>query len=588
MIKNMLKNLKKDDNDIEKLKERFKNVTQKADTPSESPHEPMKEIEKPPAPPEELPNLQPAEPMKEPVTPQAPPTESQEKQTEVPSEETQNLQSAEPLKQRLDELQSKAPIIDKPITPPVEKSETTLVEPVSQEQLKEPTQTAQNIDIVDVANLDNNEPEQIKVPVVQKTKTPTKPDQMDEKTQEIVENVEETFQEARMNNIIMQQLKELIEIDNSLNGKIKDVEKKITKEMEEKDKLMNEIKMIQTKLQVIEKSMDQFMTLYEVVTNQFNPFVNNNTPEKAQKEPEPKFNQALDQLIPEINQQQQMPEMTQQQQIPQPIQQPIQEINQPLQTPQPLQQQQIPQPIQQQTPQMSQPQQLPQQQMPQMNQPQKPQQQQMPQMNQLQTPDIPISIEPIHPEFQKVKEELNKEKIRNKVHESHKTLLNNTITQLKSELDTNNADLINHKAEKEELHKKLIAHREELKRHKVDLDKKNAEVEMHKTEKETVKKHLHSLKKEVDGIKYKKQRYKVTDPSQFFHLKNGKTITSLNDLVLFLSDMDDDTFAHHISTDKNDFAIWVNDTLKDEDLAVQMVTVMDRKEMIKIILQHIN
>jgi len=566
MIKNMFKNMKKEGNDIEKLKERFKDVTQKNANSTEPTSN-------------EIPNIPTAEPMKE-VPLETPITEPVADKPSIPPQppvqptiqEQPAIEVEQVLEKPAQEIAVEPSIPENqasPIQPakevPIEQSSIpeNQTPPIQPEVSNDNNQQIQNVNIVDVNNLDNNEPESIKVPVAQKPEQ--KPDQMNPKTQEIVENVEESFEDARMNNIIMQQLKELIEIDNSLNGKIKDVEKKIGKEMEEKDKLMNEIKMIQTKLQVIEKSMDQFMTLYEVVTNQFNPFVNQNEEIKTNIPDEPKppeMNQPMQQPQPIFE-----PQPTQPQQMFQ--QQPIQQT-QPVLQQQPVQQTQ---PIFEQQPvQQAQPvfQQQPVQQAP----------QQIPLPNQ----DIPMSIEPIH----KVKEELNQEKMRNKVHESHKTLLNNTITKLKSQLETNQSDLLNHKVEKEKLHKELIAHKEELNQHKADLEKKNQEVELHKTEKEEVKKHLHNLKQEVDTIKIKKQNYVLTDPSQFFHLKNGKTMTSLNDLVLFLSEMDDETFTHHINTEKNDFAIWVNDTLKDEDLAVQLIALTDRKQMIKTILEHIN
>lgn len=77
----------------------------------------------------------------------------------------------------------------------------------------------------------------------------------------------------RVTNLIMQQIKELIEIDNNLNVKIKEMETKLKNNMSATQDIKQVVDKFHQRLEFIEKNMEKFMGLYEVVTNRFNPFV---------------------------------------------------------------------------------------------------------------------------------------------------------------------------------------------------------------------------------------------------------------------------------------------------------------------------
>ena len=55
-----------------------------------------------------------------------------------------------------------------------------------------------------------------------------------------------------------------------------------------------------------------------------------------------------------------------------------------------------------------------------------------------------------------------------------------------------------------------------------------------------------------------------------FHLKNGRMIMTLADLMEFLKDMPQDEFSHHVNNQKNDFAAWTEQSLHNRDLANKM------------------
>jgi hypothetical protein len=77
----------------------------------------------------------------------------------------------------------------------------------------------------------------------------------------------------RITNLIMQQIRELIEIDNNLNTKIKEMESKLVDNTNGVNNMKSMIETYSAKMEVIDKNMEKFMGLYEIVTNRFNPFI---------------------------------------------------------------------------------------------------------------------------------------------------------------------------------------------------------------------------------------------------------------------------------------------------------------------------
>lgn len=98
-----------------------------------------------------------------------------------------------------------------------------------------------------------------------------------------LEELKEDYDDAKLNSIIIEQVKELIEIDTNLNNKIEDVRVDLKKEIDNREKLKKEITEHHNELKELEKSIDKFIALYELVTNQFNPFVKQGDPETTKK-----------------------------------------------------------------------------------------------------------------------------------------------------------------------------------------------------------------------------------------------------------------------------------------------------------------
>ena len=93
------------------------------------------------------------------------------------------------------------------------------------------------------------------------------------KVQETVDDIQEKFYDAKLNSLLIDQVKELVEIDNNLNAKIDDVTSELHQEVKDREEINKKMDKLDDRLKSLEKSVDKFIGLYEVITNQFNPFI---------------------------------------------------------------------------------------------------------------------------------------------------------------------------------------------------------------------------------------------------------------------------------------------------------------------------
>jgi hypothetical protein len=87
-----------------------------------------------------------------------------------------------------------------------------------------------------------------------------------------------------------------------------------------------------------------------------------------------------------------------------------------------------------------------------------------------------------------------------------------------------------------------------------------------------------------------KNRILVPCPSnKNFYTNQGHIIWDVYELVHDLEHMDDYTFRYHVNDDnnKNDFADWIREVLCDEDLAMQLEGVTDKKKYLEILRKRI-
>ncbi|USN46013.1 MAG: hypothetical protein H6502_02655 [Candidatus Woesearchaeota archaeon] len=168
------------------------------------------------------------------------------------------------------------------------------------------------------------------------------------KVTETLADLKEDYDDAKLNSLIIDQVKELIEIDSSLNERIGDLQTELNKEIEDRKKLIKTIESHYEELQDMKKNVEKFVGLYELVTNQFNPFVKQGgmgepimpSPSSASAPPPKTMSDVLSASPQAIDQPAAKEQVSSQQQSPPAQQQPMQEPQQqqaPTQSP-PMQQ----------------------------------------------------------------------------------------------------------------------------------------------------------------------------------------------------------------------------------------------------------
>ena len=105
---------------------------------------------------------------------------------------------------------------------------------------------------------------------------------------------------------------------------------------------------------------------------------------------------------------------------------------------------------------------------------------------------------------------------------------------------------------------------------------------------------LKTAKKEIKKVEIlpklkteKHELYVEITPEKQFALCDGRIIKDLKQLAELLKNIDDDVFYHHVNEFKNDFATWINDVFKDENLAEEIGEIKDKIEMRAEIYKHL-
>ena len=68
-----------------------------------------------------------------------------------------------------------------------------------------------------------------------------------------------------------------------------------------------------------------------------------------------------------------------------------------------------------------------------------------------------------------------------------------------------------------------------------------------------------------------------------FRLKKGFTIKNVHELKIALRTMNDEEFSHYVSPHKNDFATWIKNVFKLDELAHSLHQARTRQDMISIL-----
>ena len=103
----------------------------------------------------------------------------------------------------------------------------------------------------------------------------------------------------------------------------------------------------------------------------------------------------------------------------------------------------------------------------------------------------------------------------------------------------------------------------------------------HKPETEPSKHHEHITHTESRVHPVKQE--KILEPHHYFHLEDGRKLKDLEDMFHALKNMHEDTFNHHVSSTKNDFATWIAHSLEKQELANKLFRTTTKQEMLELI-----
>lgn len=94
---------------------------------------------------------------------------------------------------------------------------------------------------------------------------------------------------------------------------------------------------------------------------------------------------------------------------------------------------------------------------------------------------------------------------------------------------------------------------------------------------------IHVKIEDLKRISNELNLYKELEPNQYFHLYNGVVLKNLHDLIDVLEIIDDETYKHHVSGDRNDFSRWIKHSIKNKKLARKIREAKTKENMIQVI-----
>jgi len=100
-----------------------------------------------------------------------------------------------------------------------------------------------------------------------------------------------------------------------------------------------------------------------------------------------------------------------------------------------------------------------------------------------------------------------------------------------------------------------------------------------RTKKKTSKPVKTVKKKPRNNILTVRSNLKKAAPEKHcFHLCDGKILKHYKELADALAAVDDNVFFHHANADKNDFAAWVKEVFKEEQLADDLLNAQNKDQ----------
>ncbi|MBN2422316.1 hypothetical protein JXB41_03750 [Candidatus Woesearchaeota archaeon] len=105
----------------------------------------------------------------------------------------------------------------------------------------------------------------------------------------------------------------------------------------------------------------------------------------------------------------------------------------------------------------------------------------------------------------------------------------------------------------------------------ITVNEKNQDETLHRTKNR-------NKRPKINPKTRKKPTEKIPE-EKYFVLKNSKMLGSIHDLFDELDTMPGDVFEHHVTTDRNDFATWINDVFRETELSSAIRKIKTKNEL---------
>ncbi|MFH1063734.1 MAG: hypothetical protein V1729_01495 [Candidatus Woesearchaeota archaeon] len=83
------------------------------------------------------------------------------------------------------------------------------------------------------------------------------------------------------------------------------------------------------------------------------------------------------------------------------------------------------------------------------------------------------------------------------------------------------------------------------------------------------------------------QKKEEISSEKYFHICNGTPIRSIEELAMIMDHITDEEFSHHVTTDKNDFASWIEFVFDNKELAAALQPLKNKKDSQIALLKHL-
>lgn len=92
----------------------------------------------------------------------------------------------------------------------------------------------------------------------------------------------------------------------------------------------------------------------------------------------------------------------------------------------------------------------------------------------------------------------------------------------------------------------------------------------------------------MESLTIKPKFMEDVHPNSRFYTWDGSVLNNISDLYDHLLNMDNLTYSHHVTKNKNDFHNWIKDVIKDQQLADNILQSSSREETRSLINERIN